>query len=127
MKVKVPFFRLGSIELKSARQYTYLGLTLQSNGEWDQHFHSIKKKTAYSSYLITRAIQKYCPPTPATIRQLTIAIPRARIIRALPFWQPRKRQYADLDRLLTLPLRSAVHLPCSTSRAALFAEYGLAN
>ena len=32
-----------------------------------------------------------------------------------------------MDRILTLPLRSALHLPRCTSRSALFAEYGLAN
>jgi hypothetical protein len=78
-------------------------------------------------YLISRVIQRHGPPTPATIRQLTIAIPRARMIWALPFWQPNKSQYAAMDRILTLPLRSALHLPRSTSRAALFSEYGLAN
>src|SRR4029077_11266190 len=89
-KVPIPTFHLGPFELTQARQYTYLGLTLQSNGKWDQHLNSIKKKAAYSSYLITRVLQKHGPPTPATIRQLTIAIPRARLIWALPFWQPRK-------------------------------------
>jgi hypothetical protein len=127
LKAQVPIFHLGSIELKPARQYTYLGLTLQANGKWDQHFNSIKKKAAYSSYLIQRVIQRHGPPTPATIRQFTIAIPRARLIWALPFWQPNKSQYTAMDRILTQPLRSALHLPRCTSRAALFSEYGLAN
>jgi hypothetical protein len=123
----IPTFHLGSIELKQVEHYTYLGLILQSNGKWNLHFNSIKQKAAYSSYLITRVIQRHGPPTPATIRQLTIAIPRARLIWALPFWQPNKSQYEAMDRILTLPLRSVLHLPRCTSRSALFVEYGLAN
>jgi hypothetical protein len=125
--IAIRAFQLGSINLKQVKQYTYLGLILQSNGKWDSHFNNIKQKAAYSCYLITRIIQRHGPPTPATIRQLTIAIPRARLIWALPFWQPNKSQYAAMDRILTLPLRSALHLPRCTSHAALFAEYGLAN
>jgi hypothetical protein len=49
------------------------------------------------------------------------------MIWALPFWQPNKSQYATMDRILTLPLRSALHLPRCTNHAALFAEYGLGN
>ena len=127
LREPIPTFRLGSIALSEVKQYTYLGLTLQSDGKWDQQFNRITKKASYSSYLISRVIQKYGPPTPATIRQLTIAIPRARLLWALPFWLPNKTQFTAMDRILTLPLRSALRLPRCTSRAALFAEYGLAN
>jgi len=118
---------LSGSALNVVNSYTYLGLVLQHNGSWTQHFERINSRTTVSSYLITRVNQRHGPPSPIIIRQLVNAMPRATILWALPFWKPTNKQYEVLNRRIVTPLRTALALPSSVSRAAVMVEFGMAD
>ena len=127
VKPYAPTLLLDGSVLAAANSYTYLGLVLQQNLRWHQHFDRIYSKAKISSYLISRVCHGHGPPTPAVIRQLVMSIPRAAILWALPFWTPSQAQYDALTRCIVTPLRFALALPQCTSHAAILAEYGTAT
>jgi hypothetical protein len=121
-----PLFLAGSL-LVPAKSYTYLGLVMQQSGRWTEHYERIRSKAAKLSQLINRVNQRYSNPSPTIIRQLVMAMPRAAVMWALPFWQPTESQYHQLDSILVKPLRCALCLPSCTSIAAVLCEYGMAD
>ena len=118
---------LHGVALSPAPSYTYLGLTLQHNGKWNEHFKKLKSRASISSHMITRVNQRHTGPSPVIIRQLVMAMPRATILWALPFWDPTPSQFDVLNRYIVTPLRTSLALPLCTSRAAVLAEFGTAD
>lgn len=119
--------KLSGSTLQPADSYTYLGLTLHKTGSWSSHFDKLRQRITTTSNQITRVNQRHGNPNPIVIRQLVMAIPRATILWALPFWKPTESQFNRLNSILVKPLRSSLCLPTCTSRAAVLAEFGTAD
>src|SRR5205814_1778372 len=118
---------LSGSTLTPADSYTYLGLTLHKTGSWALHFNKLLQRITVTANQITRVNQRHGAPTPIVIRQLVMAIPRATILWALPFWKPTAAQFNRLNSILVKPLRSSLCLPACTSRAAILTEFGTAD
>ena len=119
--------RLSDAILQPTDSYTYLGLTLHKSGSWTAHFNKLKQRTRTTANLITRVNQRHTTPTPIIIRELVMAIPRAAMLWALPFWKPSESQFYQLNSILVGPLRNSLCLPVCTNRAAMLTEFGTAD
>ena len=119
--------KLSGSTMQPADSYTYLGLTLHKTGSWKSHFDKLLHRVTVAANQITRVNQRHGTPTPIVIRQLVMAIPRTTILWALPFWKPTESQFNRLNSILVKPLRVSLCLPTCTNRAAVLAEFGMAD
>jgi hypothetical protein len=115
-------FHISNFDVKTCKQYRYLGLELQATGNNKQQFKSVKNKLTFAAHTISKLCTRHTGITLPIARRLCTAIVQAQLAYGLPFWQPTAKQYKQLDALLARPIRRLLLMPRFTGSMTLLIE-----
>jgi exonuclease III len=116
-----PYY-ISNFDVKTCKQYRYLGVELQSNGSNRQQFKSVKNKMTFAAHTISKLCTRQTGITLPIARRLCTAIVQAQLAYGLPFWQPTAKQFKQFDALLARPIRRLLLMPRSTGAMTLLIE-----
>ena len=127
--------KLDGFTLELTDQYVYLGVTLDTNLNWQAHMKQLLRKVANTSALICRLYSKpqHAPHPLASLRLVqSLLMP---IIRyGIEFWyqlnpsQSSHNNFVDkLHTLIIRPLRMSCNLPINTHRLGVLVDFGLSS
>lgn len=121
----LPSFEIGGEPLKAVRHARYLGVWFSADLSWAYHAQRVLTKARASSNLICRVASDV--RSARVTRVLTLAIVRAQISYAFPFWQPAISDMERLQRCILRPLKRCLGLPDSAHSESVLVELGICS
>ena len=91
--------RIHDWEVKQVDSYKYLGLTLQGNGRWNEHFEEVTNKVKKTMAWLNGHNRKSGPPSPAIMIKILKTMIQSQMTYAINFWTPSTQQYQKMDSL----------------------------
>jgi hypothetical protein len=117
-------FRLGDMDLEPTNNYKYLGMTLNSKGNLEDHLKKIKGKTeaAFQTILNLSGNDEFHKIEMATIWKLITSCIIPIITYGAEVWIPTKHEINQADIILQNILKRILKLPVTTPKEIIIAE-----
>lgn len=117
-------FRLGDMDLESTNNYKYLGMTLNSKGNLDDHLKKIRGKAeaAFQIILSLAGNDEFHKIEMSTIWKLITSCIIPIITYGAEVWIPTKQEVNQADTILQNLLKRLLKLPVTTPKEIVIAE-----